>query len=420
MSHASSNRRAFLGRGSAVLGSAVGAGLLGDAAAQTVDPALLPPNVPPWTRQQGSGFINPPYGLPSRHEAGVVRVLPQPVPAFPTASRTPLQSLHGIITPSGLVFERHHAGVPDIDPAAHRLLVHGLVERPLSFTMDDLVRFPSVSRVHFLECSGNSAAELIKPTGKTAQEIHGLLSCCEWTGVPLATVLQEAGIDPRAKWLLAEGADAAAMTRSVPMAKALDDALLVYAQNGEMLRPEQGYPLRLFLPGFEGNMSVKWLRRLKLGTEPFHSREETGAYTDLLPDGSSLQFTFHMEAKSVITFPSGGQHLKTPGFYEISGLAWSGRGKVRRVEVTVDGGRSWQEARLQEPVLSKALTRFRLPWRWNGGPALIASRCIDDTGAVQPGMAQVLQARGKASFYHNNAIQFWQIAADGRVSNVRA
>ncbi|HEX4328424.1 MAG TPA: sulfite dehydrogenase [Burkholderiales bacterium] len=414
-------RRNFL-RGSAALTAA--AGLLGAGRAEALepekaDPALLPPNVPPWTRSQGGPFINPPYGLPSRHEAGVVRVLPRVAAAFPTGSRTPLQNLHGIITPSGLVYERHHAGVPDIDPNAHRLMLHGLVERPMMFTMEDLARFPSVSQVYFLECSGNSSAELKKPTGKTAQEIHGLLSCCEWTGVALSTVLQEAGIKRDAKWVLAEGADGAAMTRSVPLGKALDDALLVYAQNGEMLRPEQGYPLRLFLPGFEGNMNVKWLRRLKLGTEPFETREETATYTDLLPDGTSLQFTFHMEAKSVITFPSGGQKLKARGFYEISGLAWTGRGKVKRVEVTLDGGKSWVEARLQEPVLSKALARFRLPWQWDGGPALIASRCIDDAG-VQPSMAEVLKLRGANSNYHNNAIQYWKIDADGSVQNVRA
>jgi sulfane dehydrogenase subunit SoxC len=415
-------RRRFFKQGSAA-GLAVAAGALIQAPeAGAADPVAtssnLPPNVPPWTRAQGAGFLSPPYGLPSKHESGVVRVLPNPPGPFPTASRTPLQSLHGIITPSGLVYERHHAGVPDIDPADHRLMLHGLVDRPLLFTMNDLVRFPSVSRIHFLECSGNSSAELKKTSNGTAQEIHGLLSCCEWTGVPLAVVLQEAGLKPEAKWLLAEGADGAAMTRSIPVAKALDDALLVYAQNGEMLRPEQGYPLRLLLPGFEGNMNVKWLRRLKAGSEPFHTREETGAYTDLLPDGSALQFTFHMEAKSLITFPSGGQSLKAQGAYEISGLAWSGRGKVARVEVTSDGGRSWREARLQEPVLPKALTRFRLPWRWDGGPLVLASRAIDETGYVQPRLSEILASRGANSLYHNNAIQFWSVAADGGVKNV--
>jgi sulfane dehydrogenase subunit SoxC len=236
--------------------------------------------------------------------------------------------------------------------------------------------------------------------------------------VPLATVLAEAGVKRGAAWLLAEGADGAAMTRSIPMTKALDDAILVYAQNGEMLRPEQGYPLRLFLPGFEGNMSIKWLRRLKVGSEPFQTREETSTYTDLLPDGSALQFTFHMEAKSLITSPSGGQMLLDKGFHEISGLAWSGRGKIRKVEVSVDGGKSWREAALQEPVLSKALTRFRLPWRWDGAPVVLASRAIDETGYVQPRLSQILDSRGANSNYHNNAIQFWSVAADGGVKNV--
>ena len=410
-------RRDFFRQGSA-LGLAAAGALAGAGKARAADAALLPPNTPPWTRAQGHGFISPPYGMPSKHEARVVRVLPEPPAAFPTASRTPLQNLFGIITPNGLVFERHHAGVPDIDPDAHRLLLHGLVERPLLFTMEDLLRFPSVSRIHFLECSGNSAAELKRAVAGTAQEIHGLLSCCEWTGVLLSTVLAEAGVRRGAAWLLAEGADGAAMTRSIPMSKALDDAILVYAQNGEMLRPEQGYPLRLLVPGFEGNMNIKWLRRLKVGTEPFQTREETSTYTDLLPDGSALQFTFHMEAKSLITFPSGGQMLLDKGFHEISGLAWSGRGKIRKVEVTTDGGKTWREAALQEPVLSKALTRFRLPWRWDGGPAVLGSRAIDQTGYVQPRLGEILGTRGANSNYHNNGIQFWSVAPDGGVKNV--
>jgi len=298
--------------------------------------------------------------------------------------------------------------------------MHGLVERPLVFTMDDLVRFPSVSRIHFLECSGNGSPEWKVPTGATVQFTHGLLACCEWTGVPLATLLEEAGVEPQARWILAEGADAAAMTRSIPMEKALDDALLVYAQNRERLRPEQGYPLRLFLPGFEGNMSVKWLRRLKVGDAPFETREETSKYTDLMPDGSARQFTFHMEAKSVITHPSGGQRLRGMGFHEISGLAWSGHGRVRRVDVSVDGGRTWQEARLEAPVLARALTRFRLPWRWDGGPAVLQSRAQDETGYVQPTLQQLVAVRGLRSHYHNNSIQSWKVSEGGEVRNVHA
>jgi len=409
------NRRQFMG---AVIGAAGASGLgLVSKPAQADNPSSIA--VDAWTRAQGSGFINPPYGLPSKYEKSVVRVLPNPVPAFPTASRTPLQNLHGIITPNGLVFERHHAGIPDIDPALHRLAIHGLVDRPILFTMDDIVRFPSESRIFFLECSGNGAAELKKAAGKSAQEIHGLLSCCEWTGVRLSTVLQECGIRPEATWLLAEGADGAAMTRSVPIAKALDDAMLVYAQNGEMLRAEQGYPLRLFLPGFEGNMSIKWLRRLKVGTKPWQTREETSAYTDLLNDGKALQFTFTMDVKSVITQPSGSMKLKTKGFHEISGFAWSGNGSIRRVEVSVDGGRTWDEARLQTPIMEKCLTRFRYPWIWRGEKTVIMSRAYDSAGNMQPTMDSVLKARGANSFYHNNAIQPWVVATSGEVSNGR-
>ncbi|WP_029363753.1 sulfite dehydrogenase, partial [Herbaspirillum lusitanum] len=335
------------------------------------------------------------------------------------SSMTPLQDLHGIITPTGLVFERHHAGIPQIDPEQHRLAVHGLVERPTIFTMNDLVRLPSVSRIHFLECSGNTGREWKGPGTASLQFSHGLLSCCEWTGVPLATVLEEVGIKPEGAWILAEGADSAGMTRSIPIGKVLDDALLVYAQNGERLRPEHGYPLRLFLPGFEGNMSVKWLRRLKVGREPFMSREETSKYTDSLPDGTARQFTFLMETKSVITFPAPDHRLKEKGFYEISGLAWTGRGRIKRVDVSTDGGRSWTEARLQEPVLDRALTRFRLPWRWDGAPAVLQSRALDESGFVQPSGAQLVDARGFESNYHFNAIQSWKVASDGVITNVQ-
>jgi sulfane dehydrogenase subunit SoxC len=380
--------------------------------------ADLPPNIPEWMKTQGAPILSPPYGLPSPFEKNVIRRQRTRTPTQTAAtSLTPLQDLCGIITPNGLHFERHHGGVPAIDPDQHRLMVHGLVDRALIFTMNDLTRFPSVSRLHFVECSGNGSWEALPPNA-TAQDSRGLVSCCEWTGVPLATVLAEAGVKPAAAWVLAEGADAAAMTRSVPIAKAMDDALLVYAQNGERLRPEQGYPLRLLLPGFEGNMSVKWLRRLKLGGQPFQTREETSKYSDLMPDGVARQFTFVMEANSVITFPSGGQRLRGQGFYEISGLAWSGRGRVTGVEVSTDGGQLWRRAALQEPVLSKCLARFRLPWTWDGAPARLLSRAIDDTGYVQPSRAALVAVRGVHSYYHYNAIQPWQVAGDGTVTYV--
>ena len=354
------SRRRFLRRGGALAGGAVMAGgLAGSEALAAGDNAdNLPPNVPEWMKTPGDPMGSQPYGTPSPFEKGVVKNIPKDLPQYLSASgRTPLQDLDGIITPNGLFYERHHGGVPAIDPAQHRLMLHGLVDRPLLFTMDDIRRFPSESHIYFLECSGNPT--YTKPYGKTASDLVGLLSCAEWTGVSLKLVLQEAGLQQGAKWVVAEGADAAAMTRSIPIEKCLEDAMLVYSQNGERLRPQQGYPLRLLLPGFEGNMSVKWLRRLRVAAEPTYSREETSKYTDLMPDGSAREFTFYMEAKSIITRPSGGQRLSTSGFHEISGIAWSGHGKVKRVDVSVDDGKSWQEAQLQEPVLTRALTRFR-------------------------------------------------------------
>ncbi len=390
------------------------AGGLGSGRADADDAALT---VAPWMQQQGAP-AGKPYGVPSPYEHNVIRRTGAPLP-FPSAasSGTPLQDLHGIITPNGLHYERHHAGVPQIDPEAHRLLIHGLVERPLLLTMDDIVRYPSESRLHFLECAGNTQEWRNANPAWTPQQTHGLLSCCEWTGVRLSTLLADVGVQRSARWMLAEGADAAAMTRSIPIDKVWDDAMLAYAQNGERLRPEQGYPLRLLLPGYEGNTNVKWLRRLKFGDQPFETREETSKYTDLMPDGKARQFTFVMEAKSVITRPAGGQHLRGTGFYEITGLAWSGRGRIRRVDVSTDGGASWQHAALQQPVLPKCLTRFRLPWTWVGGPAQLQSRAVDDTGYVQPTRAQLVAVRGVNSFYHFNAIQGWQIAADGVITN---
>ncbi|MCW5784034.1 MAG: sulfite dehydrogenase [Nitrospirales bacterium] len=333
-------------------------------------------------------------------------------------SLTPLQDLDGVVTPASLHFERHHNGVPLIDPSHHKLLVHGLVDRPLILSMDDLKRFPSVSRLVFIECSGNSGSEWRAPTGQTAQQTHGLTSTSEWTGVRLATVLKEVGLKPEATWMLAEGSDAAVMTRSLPVADIMEEGLLCYAQNGEALRPEQGYPLRLVIPGWEGNTCIKWLRRLKLGTAPFMTREETSRYTDLMPDGSARQFTMVMEAKSVITTPSGGQKVR-PGFIEVRGLAWSGRGSVMKAEVSTDGGRSWEEAQLQEPVLPKCHTRFRFSWHWDGEETILQSRCIDETGYVQPARTALIAVRGMNSDYHNNAIQSWKISREGHVTNVQ-
>ena len=331
------------------------------------------------------------------------------------ASLTPLADIYGIITPSSLHFERHHSGVPQIDPAQHRLMIHGMVDRPLVFTMADLQRLPSISRIYFLECSGNSNTGWRPAPRPTVQATHGMTSCSEWTGVKLSLLLEEVGVQSSASWILAEGADPAKMTRSIPLAKAMDDALVAYAQNGEPLRPEQGFPIRLFLPGCEGNANVKWLRRLKVVDQPYMTREETSKYTDLMPDGHARQFTLAMDAKSVITHPSGGQRLAGPGFHEIGGLAWSGRGRVARVEVSTDGGATWKEAALQEPVLPRAHTRFRFEWHWDGADTVIASRVTDETGYMQPTREELVSVRGVNSYYHNNMVQAWKVKADGAV-----
>jgi len=340
-----------------------------------------------------------------------------------TASFTPMQSGYGIITPSGLHYERHHGGIPNIDPAKHRLVIHGLVDRPISYSLADLKRFPTLSRTYFMECSGTTGRELMRATEPTVQRSHGLVSTSEWTGVPLSTLLKQTGLKPGAGWVLAEGADAAVMTRSVPIDKCLSDALIVFAQNGEAIRPEQGYPMRLFLPGWEGNISIKWLRRLEVSDQPFYTREETSKYTDLITKtGKARIFTFTMEAKSVITFPSGAMKLPGPGFYEVTGLAWSGRGKIARVEVSCDGGKTWNLAALQDPVLPICQTRFRFPWVWDGTAVVLQSRATDETGYTQPTHAQLIAERGPLEapgmMYHMNAIQGWGIAADGSVKNV--
>ena len=373
------------------------------------------------SKVQGYPLDDSSYGSRSQFETEV-RTRFKTATAQSSWTFTPLDKSCGIITPSGLHFERSHGGTAVIDPSKHFLYVHGLVREPKKFSMRDIRRFPSMTRVMFLECSGNGLTEWSKPTLRTVQGTHGLTSTSEWTGVPLSTVLNEAGVRTNAKWLLAEGGDAAAMTRSIPMAKAMKDCFLAYGQNGEAMRPEQGYPLRLMIPGFEGNMNIKWLRRLEISDAPFMTREETSKYTDPRPNGKAVQFSFEMEAKSVITFPSGEMVLDGPGFYEITGLAWSGRGAIKRVDVSADGGKTWRPAALQGPVLPICHTRFRIPWKWDGKEAVLQSRCVDDTGYIQPTLGQVIALRGLdgplGSIYHLNAIQSWQVATDGKVSNV--
>jgi sulfane dehydrogenase subunit SoxC len=406
------SRRIFLE--GALVGGAVSAGVSSASAEQLA--------VQSWMKEPGVGFA--PYGQPSRFEDKVVRaILSPPNPPLPGigTARTPLHLLDGMITPSGLHFERSHSGIPDIDPDQHRLVIHGLVRRLLVFTLEALHRYPMQSRIAFIECAGNSSV-LNAPQ---AQQVgiavtHGLLSCSEWTGVKLSTLLDESGVDPSARWMIAEGADAAGMSRSIPLVKAMDDALLCLYQNGEAVRPSNGYPVRLLVPGFEGNMNVKWLRRLKLTSGPAMTKDETSKYTILLKDEKAWQFVFPMEVKSVITRPAPGLTLKGPGFYEISGLAWSGNGRIRQVDVSADAGQSWAPAALQDPILPRAPVRFRAAWQWNGAPALLQSRGTDDTGMVQPTRAAFAAERGLRGIYHYNAIASWRIDEKGEATNVYA
>jgi sulfane dehydrogenase subunit SoxC len=336
-----------------------------------------------------------------------------------TSSHTPLQDLDGIITPSDLHFERHHGGIPEIDPDSYSLLIHGMVDQPKIYTLAELKRFPPRSMIRFLECSGNGGRSYRPPEDEqremTPQQADGLTSTSEWTGVPLATLFEEVGVKPEATWFLAEAMDAAIMTRSIPVSKAWDDAIIAYRQNGEALRPEQGYPARLFLPGFEGSSNVKWIRRIELSDQPFMSREETAKYTDPLPDGTARSFSFVMDAKSLITFPAHPVQLSERGWWTITGIAWTGRGKIVRVDVSTDGGASWHEAELEEPVLAKCHTRFRLPWNWDGNESVIMSRATDETGYTQPSLDELMDVRGPGTRYHYNHVRAWTVREDGTV-----
>jgi sulfane dehydrogenase subunit SoxC len=384
------------------------------------DPNIL--NLPPWTTSLGLPVAHRGYGMPAKYEMNLMRRESPGLASVAQASVafTPLQGLFGIITPSGLHFERHHQGWVEIDPSKHRLMINGLVKTPKVYTMDDLMRLPSVSRIHFIECGANTAMEWGNVAVPTVQYTHGMLSCSEYTGVLLSTLLEDCGIDlKRAKYLLAEGADGSSMTRTIGIERALDDCMVAYGSNGEMIRPENGYPLRLVVPGVQGVSWVKWLRRLEVGDQRYGAKDETSGYADLMPDGMLREYTSIQEAKSVITSPSGGQTLLDKGYYNVTGLAWSGRGKVKRVDVSFDGGDNWQTARLETPILSKALTRFNIGWVWNGEPAILQSRVIDDTGFVQPTYGQLRAVRGTRSVYHNNAIQSWKVSESGEVSNVQ-
>jgi sulfane dehydrogenase subunit SoxC len=418
------HRRALLGRGIKVVG-AMGAGAMGSLTGAAAEPL----SEAPWSLEPGD--VTPPYGHPSPFEKAVVRTVDNPKNE-PSGSRarTPHQFLKGTITPNGLHFTIVHAGIPDIDPAQHKLLIHGMVKEPLLFDLDALSRYRMVTRVGFVECGGNSAPLFSnEPIQADLQALHGLASCAEWAGVPLATLLDEAGVEPGAKWIIAEGADAPHLSRSVPLSKVMDDAMIAMYQNGERIQPGQGYPMRLYLPGYEGNMNVKFLRRIQVTDQPGMTYFESKIYTDPLPDGKDTQFYFVQEVKSFITSPSPGLALREPGVYEISGVAYSGDGRIAKVLVSADGGKSWGEAALDEPRLPKAFTRFSMAWRWDGGPAILQSRAWDEGGHVQPTREEFVSKRGQTSKppsvlgfpgHHFNAITSWAVNPGGEVRHVYA
>ncbi len=420
-------RRSFMGKALAMGAGAVAAGAASTqalASAPTAgtegEDAIL--KLPEHTRGLGMPVAALGYGVPSKYEANLQR---RESPGLTRVSQasvsfTPLQGSFGILTPSGLHFERHHQGWWDIDPSKHRLMINGMVRRQRVFTMDDLMRLPSVSRIHFIECGANTAPEWGNVALPSVQYTHGMVSCSEFTGVLLSTLLDMVGYDKRrGKFVLAEGADGSSMTRTVSIEQALDDCIVAWGMNGEMLRPENGYPLRLVVPGVQGVSWVKYLRRIEVGDQKWGTKDEVLHYVDLMPDGLHRQYTGIQECKSVITTPSGGQKLLDRGYYNVSGIAWSGRGSIRRVDVSVDGGRNWRTARLERPLLPKALSRFNIDWVWDGKPTVIQSRAIDSTGYVQPKINQLRAVRGIRSIYHNNAIQSWLVSENGEVSNVQ-
>ena len=419
------DRRALLGRG------IVFAGAMGTGAGTSITGAAAEPlKNDPWSLETGS--VLPPYQGPSHFEKDAIRTRSNPDNEFRTShARTPHHLLQGTVTPNGLFFTISHSGLPEIDPAQHKLVIHGLVKQPLVYTIESLSRYPMVTRTYFLECSGNSAPMFSsEPLQVTAQALHGLVSNAEWTGVLLSTLLEETGIDPNAKWLFAEGGDSLGLHRSVPIKKALDDAMIVLYQNGERLMPGNGYPVRLLLPGYQGNMNVKHVRRIKLIDQPAMSFFESKTYSQILPNNKMWLFHFTQEVKSFISYPSFGHALKGAGFYEISGVAYSGNGRIAKVMVSADGGKSWAQAALQEPVLPKAFTRFRMAWHWDGQPVILQSRAWDEAGNVQPTRAEFVAARGQTEKpvasplafpnQHYNSITTWGIGSDGEIKHVYA
>jgi len=415
-----SSRRAFLKGSLAAGGTLAGVTL---AKAEGADPLITEKQ--PWAQGLGDGVDASPYGLPIQYEGDVIRRNVEWLTADTISSInfSPIHALDGTITPQGCAFERHHSGAIELKKEDYRLMINGLVDQPLVFTYEDLERFPRVNRTFFLECAANTGMEWAGAQLNGAQFTHGMIHNMEYSGVTLRTLLEEAGLDAAGdladKWVYVEGADASSNGRSIPMEKALDDCIIAFKANGEALRKEHGYPVRLVVPGWEGNMWVKWIRRIEVMDQAVQSREETSKYTDTLENGTSRKWTWVMDAKSVVTSPSPQAPIKHGhGPLVITGLAWSGRGAITRVDVTKDGGKTWETARLANPGQSMAMTRFYLDTTWKGEEMFLQSRAMDETGYVQPTKAQLRAVRGENSIYHNNCIQTWWVNASGEAENV--
>jgi sulfane dehydrogenase subunit SoxC len=399
--------------------AAIGAGAVTAGAARAADPLIT--EIQPWAQGLGDGVDATPYGLPIEYETDVVRRNVEWLTADTISSInfTPIHALDGTITPQGCAFERHHSGAIDLRKEDYRLMINGLVDTPLVFSYADLERFPRENHVYFCECAANTGMEWAGAQLNGAQFTHGMIHNMEYTGVPLRTLLAEAGVQTAGKWVYVEGADASSNGRSIPLDKALEDVLVAFKANGEALRKEHGYPVRLVVPGWEGNMWVKWLRRIEITDMPVESREETSKYTDVLENGVARKWTWEMDAKSVVTSPSPQAPITHGhGPLVITGLAWSGRGAIERVDVSVDGGMNWLTARLAAPGTDKALTRFYLDYDWQGEEMLLQSRAMDSTGYVQPTKTQLREVRGLNSIYHNNCIQTWWVKPNGEAENV--
>ncbi len=419
----SSSRRDFFKR-TATVSAVAAASIIAPATLLADDENII--HHTKWGTTLGDECNENPYGFPSKYEHNIVRrtssLMSSAGDMHAAVSMSPIHDLKGIITPNGLHFTRTHNGVAQIDPNKFRLMIHGLVDTPIVLTLEQLKRYPSESRINFLECPSNGAAEWKGPQFNSLQFAKGMMSCSEWTGVRLKTILDEIGLKPTAQWMLAEGSDGSEMGRSIPVEKVLEDAMVVWGQNGEALRPEQGYPVRLLVPGWEANLCVKWLKRLEFSDKPWYAKEETSKYTALVASGKAIQHFYALEVNSIITSPCPERpwtDLNVGDLVEIEGLAWSGHGTVTNVDISLDGGKNWVEASLKGLVLPKAWTRFSYMYRYEGKPLLLQSRAIDDSKNVQPTVNQEKAVVGVEGVYHRNAICTWEVTKKGEVNNVQ-